>query len=121
MFLSKMPLQKLDNWMNSLPNNPKELIITHLREMSHIKDILPQSQLMNTLDVYTQENKKRQDLLSDMTLENVDMATIWFPEEKTETEDLLPSTSSQNKVTEWLKQREEASEDDVDFEMNDLR
>ncbi|KAK9703074.1 hypothetical protein QE152_g29587 [Popillia japonica] len=119
--------------------------------MSHIKDILPQSQLMNTLDVYTQENKKRQDLLSDMTLENVDMATIWFPEEKTETEDLrqdllsdmtlenvdmatiwypeektetedlLPSTSSQNKVTEWLKQREEASEDDVDFEMNDLR
>ncbi|KAK9670954.1 hypothetical protein QE152_g41082, partial [Popillia japonica] len=64
MFLSKMPLQKLDNWMNSLPNNPKELIITHLREMSHIKDILPQSQLMNTLDVYTQDDFANHQILS---------------------------------------------------------
>ncbi|GJQ70351.1 hypothetical protein Trydic_g22785 [Trypoxylus dichotomus] len=108
------PLKHINKWMNSLPTKPKELIVSHVRELSHIKDILERTEEPDDLGKYTQDNKKRLELLSEMTLEDVDMATIWLPAEKQESEDLLPSTSSLVKVTEWLnKYEDEVSEEEV--------
>ncbi|KRT79911.1 hypothetical protein AMK59_7363 [Oryctes borbonicus] len=111
---STEPLQHINKWINSLSYKPKELIISHVREFSHVKDILDKPEKNTTLDRYTQPNKKRLDFISDMTLEDVDMAAIWLSEERPKDEDLLPSTSTLVKVTEWLNQHDdEISEEDV--------
>lgn len=114
------PLDNMCRWFNSFPHTSTQLTVSHIRELTHVKDALEKDLDMNTLQRYTKDNRKRLDLLSEMTLEDVDMAAIWLTEENQREEMPFPSTSSRIKVSDWLQQQQNGISDDENTSTNFL-